>query len=295
MFGIGIYVHWTFLLLVGWVLLSSPGPNAVATGLYMVGLVVAVFGCVVLHELGHALTARYFGIGTRDITLYPIGGVARLERMSEKPWEEFWIAVAGPAVNVVIASLLLMVLLVGLVINPTLAVLPEIPATGVAQFLAQLMGINVFLVVFNLIPAFPMDGGRVLRALLALRMGQLRATEVAVPVGAVVGILAMAALALYSFEHGGTWNPMLFLIAFFVFLAGQQELYAVRIRARQRQAPPPLEVLPVVKPVNGTDLGHAGVLDLRPTISVYTWDPKSGGWIREPGSRPIPMQWGSSD
>src|SRR5205823_57044 len=135
-------------------------------------------------------------IGTRDITLYIIGGVARLERMSEKPWEEFWIALAGPAVNVAIAILLTTALLLGLLISPeNIVFVPQIPPTHVSQFFGHLIVINGFLVVFNLIPAFPMDGGRVLRALLALRLGQVRATEVAVPVGAVVGLLAMSALA----------------------------------------------------------------------------------------------------
>src|SRR5437588_12672293 len=105
-FGIGIYVHWSFLLLPAWAFLNNLGVGGLPLAFYVVALLCTVFGCVVLHELGHALMARRFGIGTRDITLYPIGRVARLERMSERPWEEFWIAVAGPAVNVVLFSLL---------------------------------------------------------------------------------------------------------------------------------------------------------------------------------------------
>src|SRR5207248_6306340 len=105
----GIYVHWTFLLLPAWVLLNNLG-GGLPVAVYLLTFVTSVFGCVVLHELGHALMARYFGIQTRDITLYPIGGIARLERMSEKPWEEFCIALAGPAVNVAIAACLFVLL-----------------------------------------------------------------------------------------------------------------------------------------------------------------------------------------
>jgi Zn-dependent protease len=281
-FGIGIFVHWSFLLLLGYVMLR-PGPQPLVSGL----LLVAMFGCVLLHELGHAMAARFFGIDTRDITLYIIGGVARLERMSEKPWEEFWIAVAGPAVNLLIAALLTMGLLASFLINPQSIVPPDLPMTHASQFIAALIAGNCLLFAFNLIPAFPMDGGRVLRALLALRMGQLRATEIAVPVGAVVGLLAMAGMA---FSFG---SPMPLLIGLFVVLAGQQELFGVRMRARQREAPP-LEVLPVVKPVNPGGRGPSPILDLSPTISVYTWDPKTGAWIRE-GNRPVRVQWGNTD
>ena len=234
------------------------------------------------------LAARFFGIATRDITLYIIGGVARLERMSEKPWEEFWIAIAGPAVNVLIAVVLTVGLLLGFLINPQNIFPLDLAATNVSQFIFRLILGNGILFAFNLLPAFPMDGGRVLRALLSLRMGQVRATEIAVPIGAAVGLLAMAGLAFLG--H----SPMPLLIGLFVVLAGQQELYAVRMRARQRQAPS-LEVLPVVKPVSPGGIGASPVLDLRPTISVYTWDAKTGVWIRESGRRPVRVQWGNTD
>jgi Zn-dependent protease len=283
-FGIGLYVHWSFLVLLGLVIVSAPPGSA----LYLSAVLVIMFGCVVLHELGHALTARYFGIKTESITLYVIGGVARLERMSDKPWEEFWIAVAGPAVNVGIAGLLLAALFVGLVVSPqSMVLIPEMPPAHVSQILVDLLGLNIALVVFNMLPAFPMDGGRVLRALLALRLGILRATEIAVPVGAVVGVVAMAAWTLLS----GSIMPL--LIGLFVFIAGQQELHALRMRARQAQRP--LEVLPVVKPVNPLTGAPSPVLDLRPTISVYAWDPKTGSWIREAGISPIRVQWGNTD
>jgi Zn-dependent protease len=285
-FGIGIYVHWTFLVLLALVIFSVPaGPNFLRSAFYLSGVLVAAFGCVVLHELGHALTARAFGIRTHSITLYIIGGVARLERMSEKPWEELLIAIAGPAVNVFIAIMLTAALVV---VDPqSIFQVPQMPPTQVSQFLVNLLGVNIMLVLFNMIPAFPMDGGRVLRALLALPLGIVRATEIAVPVGAVVGMLAMTGLTLYS----GSLMPL--LIGLFVFVAGQQELYAVRMRARQAQ--PPLEALPVVKPVNPLAGGPSAVLELRPTISVYAWDAKTGTWIREAGSRPVRVQWGNTD
>ncbi|MCC6773238.1 MAG: M50 family metallopeptidase, partial [Gemmatimonadaceae bacterium] len=168
--GISVYVHATFLLLIAWIGLSywraEQSIPAVVSGIVFI---LALFGCVVLHEFGHALTARRYGIRTRDITLYPIGGVARLERMPDEPRQELLVAVAGPAVNVVIAALLFLVLWLagGFVPFEQLSV-----ARG--NFLERLMVVNIWLVVFNLIPAFPMDGGRMLRAALAMRMDYAR-------------------------------------------------------------------------------------------------------------------------
>jgi Zn-dependent protease len=163
-FGIDVIVHWTFLLLIGLLvvgqLLTGAAWAAVAGS---TTLLVAVFLCVLLHEFGHALTARVFGIRTHDITLLPIGGLARLERIPETPWQEFWIALAGPAVNLAIVAVLLPV---AAALGGLQNLLPSnLPA---ASFLMQLISINVALVAFNLLPAFPMDGGCVLRALLAM-------------------------------------------------------------------------------------------------------------------------------
>src|SRR6266404_388564 len=145
-FGIGIFVHWTFFLLPALVLFSNLGLGGPGLALYALILVLAVFGCVVLHELGHALAARHFGIATRDITLYPIGGVARLERMSERPWEEFWIAVAGPAVNVVIAlGVWIALQLSGFLQGPA----PSY-AFGHGHLAVDLFQVNVVLVLFNM-------------------------------------------------------------------------------------------------------------------------------------------------
>jgi Zn-dependent protease len=164
--GIGVYVHVTFLMLVAWVavteLANGRGVRAMTNG---VALILAVFGIVVLHELGHALMAKRFGIRTRDITLLPIGGVARLERMPEKPSQELLVALAGPAVNVVLAAVLYAVLVLrGSFIAPWAA---EHSGTNILE---KLLWINVSLALFNLLPAFPMDGGRALRAALALRL-----------------------------------------------------------------------------------------------------------------------------
>jgi Zn-dependent protease len=177
-FGIGVYLHWTFFLLplfVAWWNLDHGWRTAGLAAL----LVCIIFACVILHEYGHALTARLFGIQTRDITMYPIGGMARLERMPDDPWEEFWIAVAGPAVNVVIAGMLLVIgLAAGIPLpHPNQDLFVRSPLQII--WWGVVFG-NVSLILFNLIPAFPMDGGRVLRAVLSPHFGQLRATEIAV-------------------------------------------------------------------------------------------------------------------
>src|SRR4051812_19749936 len=171
-FGIGLYVHWSFLLL----LLFVAYAGGLQSPVMSFGLIFGLFGCVLLHELGHALMARKFGIGTRDITLLPIGGVARLERMSEHPGEEIAIAVAGPLVNVVIAAVLWVGLeLVGL--SPwASAELLTYGGSLVDKLLVMLLSTNIMLVLFNMIPAFPMDGGRVFRAFLSIGFGRLRGT-----------------------------------------------------------------------------------------------------------------------
>jgi Zn-dependent protease len=209
--GIGVFVHWTFGLLIGWIFivhLSAGHPAAQALG--SVVFILTLFFCVVLHEFGHAFAARRYGIGTRDITLLPIGGVARLERMPEKPSQELVVALAGPAVNVVIAGVLFLALAtLGGVADWSLLRL------SMGSFWERLMVVNVMLALFNLLPAFPMDGGRVLRAVLSAHIGRRRATRIAARVGQGVAV-ALGLLGLVS-------NPFLVILAVFVFIGAQAE------------------------------------------------------------------------
>lgn len=260
-FGIDLFVHWTFWLLPAWVIFTREGSAEMLTLWMHMVLIVALFTCVVLHELGHALTARRFGIGTQSITLSPLGGVAQLERMSRNPWEEFCISIAGPLVNVVIAGILGVGLAVGLGVNPDLL------DTALGHFLGVVLFLNIVMIVFNLLPAFPMDGGRVLRALLASSMGLLPGTRVAVAVGTVVAALIGAGGLLVLV------NPWLLLIALFVIGAGHQELAMLEREERRRKRHEEEEAIPVIL-VPPTRL---------PTpsrhVTVWTWNPERGEWV----------------
>ena len=218
--GILIQVHWTFTLLIAWAVMvfASGGANLLGI-LKGVALLLAMFGCVVLHELGHALTAQRFNIHTKDITLLPIGGIARLERSPDEPIEEFFIAVAGPAVNVAIAALLW----TGLVLTDSLVPARSLLDFG-GPFFVQLMWINVVLVVFNLLPAFPMDGGRILRSLLAIPLEYGKATTIAAVLGQGMAIV-------FAFIALNPFNPFLLFIAVFVYMGARAEAQQVKLRS----------------------------------------------------------------
>lgn len=228
--GIGVYVHATFLLVILWVVSLHWGQDVTAI-VEGVAFVLSIFGCVVLHEFGHALAAKRYGIQTRDITLLPIGGVARLERMPDDPKQELVVAIAGPAVNVVIAAILYAILaIMGRVDLPERLASFEPFYLGAGSFLFNLMTVNIFLVVFNLIPAFPMDGGRVLRSLLATRMDYVRATNIAAGVGQFVAFL-FGIGGLTGFFGLTTPNPFLVFIALFVYIGAAQEAGMVQMKA----------------------------------------------------------------
>lgn len=225
--GIDVHVHATFWLLLVWIGLAQyRAGGSIAAVIPQLVFILAIFGIVVLHELGHALAARRYGIATRDITLLPIGGVARLERMPREPRQELVIALAGPAVNFALAGLLF----VGLAVTGHVASFADVAALD-AGFLnralvERLIGVNLWLGGFNLIPAFPMDGGRVLRAALAMRSGNYaRATELAARIGRVFALL-FGVLGLFV-----VGNPFLVFVALFVWLGAAGEAAAVQTSA----------------------------------------------------------------
>ena len=221
-FPIGVFmgtvlrVHVTFFLLLAWIGGSAWFAGGPTAALGAIIFIVLLFACVVLHEFGHVIAARRYGVRTPDITLLPIGGVARLERIPEKPMQELVVALAGPAVNVAIAAVLLVVL--GGILPPESM---ELSNPGV-DLIARLATVNIFLALFNLIPAFPMDGGRVLRALLAHWLGYARGTRIAATVGQVVAF-GFGFLGLFG-------NPLLLFIALFVYLGATAEAHAAQMR-----------------------------------------------------------------
>ena len=219
--GIDLYLHPTFLL----ILFMPPILGPAHAGLSLV-LLLAAFGCVLLHEFGHALMARQLGIETEDITLYPIGGVARLRRMPKSPGAELLIALAGPAVNLAIAAGLGAITLLGLLGA-------DAASTLLGVFVVELLVVNVGLAVFNLIPAFPMDGGRVLRAALSGWLGRVTATRIAASLGRALAIIFGVA-GLCSVPSHWMWIPL----AAFIYLAAGAELASVEHEERRQAYQP---------------------------------------------------------
>jgi stage IV sporulation protein FB len=223
--GTTVRIHLTFLLLLLWIGGSGFAHGGAREAMASIVFVCLLFLCVLLHEFGHVAAARRYGVRTPDITLLPIGGVAEMERIPEKPQEELVVALAGPAVNLGIAALLFLAL-GGL---PPMQAAAELHSPG-QGILERLAWVNVTLFLFNLIPAFPMDGGRVLRAFLAFRMGHVKATQRAATVGQVVAF-GLGLLGLF----GG--NPLLVFIALFVYLGASSEAHAVKMREVGRGVP----------------------------------------------------------
>ncbi|MBM3289395.1 MAG: site-2 protease family protein [Candidatus Hydrogenedentes bacterium] len=220
LFGIAVYIHWTFVILLGWIAIEHLQSDA-SVAQFVVGVVsiAVLFGVVLLHELGHSLMARRFGIETKDITLLPIGGLARLERMPDKPHQEFWVAIAGPAVNVGLALIAYIVLAV----QNGHGVVPDALSVHTA-LVERFYAVNVYLVLFNMLPAFPMDGGRVLRALLASRLPYAKATRIAASIGQGMALL-------FVFAGVMTGNFMLLFIALFVWLGAEGEASMAQVKS----------------------------------------------------------------
>ena len=252
-FNIPVRVHWSFGLLILFVIYVGKTRDASWMNIAFFGFfVLALFFCVLLHEFGHALSAQYFGVSTRDITLLPIGGMARLDKLPDNPIHEFVVAIAGPAVNLVIFGLLSVVLYFGYHLSFNTNDLlhfttNRIILNPIAGFLSSLLHANLILAAFNMIPAFPLDGGRVLRALLSLPLGRAKATAWAVFLGQSVAIgffiYALLPLGLGLLPENSEWHdiiywsfqPVLMFISFFVIYTARHEYQQVLLEQAMSQ------------------------------------------------------------
>jgi Zn-dependent protease len=246
--GIPVKIHWSFGLLLLWVAYeSSKGGFEPLIVVIAIGIVLSIFFCVILHEFGHALTARKFGVKTFDIIMTPIGGIARLERMPEGKGQEFWVAIAGPIVNFLIVGLICLGFLIFKgewlpVFSPSFWSFEE-SEPGYFKFILLANG---YLGVFNLIPAFPMDGGRILRSLLSLRMERSKATQIA--------SLAGQGIAVIMFGIGMVRaQPTLALIGVFIFFAARQENLVLQRQTKMTKT----KARDIMQPLN--HLLHAGM------------------------------------
>lgn len=215
--GIKIKVHWTFFFLILWiVLIEIKGGGNIDSILFNIAFVLAVFVCVVLHELGHALTAKRFGINTKNITLLPIGGMASLEKIPDSPKQEILITLAGPLVNLLIVLFLYFIIPIQDLMDQNITESFETMSNfTLKNFLFYLFIVNIALILFNIIPAFPMDGGRILRALLATKVDRIKATQIAASIGQFIAVLFLLIGLLYY--------PILIFIALFIFLGAYGE------------------------------------------------------------------------
>lgn len=262
-FGVAVRIHWSF-----WILPLAIGIASLRQGpmnaAIMVGIVLLFYVCVVLHEYGHILMARYFGVRTRDIIVTPLGGIARMERMPDRPGEEILIAIAGPSVNVVIATVLgVLLLLIGR--GPSAALVAQSIVGSWTDVMLLLMFGNIGMAMFNLLPAFPSDGGRIVRAFLAMFIDRLPATQVAVGLGTVVA----ACLALFGLFNGAFQLPLIAILFAFI---GQMELRMVRRQEEMkgRVWTESREVAP-----NHAAMLTAPELD----FSGYSWDARLAAWV----------------
>jgi Zn-dependent protease len=230
-FGIKLRIHLTFFLLLVFVFVTDIKEGYKQAGLSVL-FVCAIFTCVVIHELSHSLVARRFGREPKSIMLLPIGGVATIDMMPTKPSQEIAISIVGPVTNIVIAILL--ALFGGM--KMAVALTNQSNLTVSQIFITDLIVANIVLAVFNLIPALPMDGGRIFRSILALKFGFLRATLWAVTIGKVI--------ALFFIALGFFYNPWLALIGFFVFAGANNEKQQAIYLTMLAQRPPDLTMPP---------------------------------------------------
>lgn len=262
-FSIDVRIHWTFWIVPAAVFFYTfnKGWRVVA---FSEALAFAILGCVLLHEYGHALMARYFGCRTRDIIMTPLGGIARLEKMPETPVQEILVALAGPAVNVIIAGPMLMALtLFG---EPLTAVTNKgVVVATIWDFLWLLAYGNAGLAMFNMLPAFPSDGGRVLRAVLNLFVNRVTATQAA----AYLGIFVAVGLGVLGLVTGNLQLPLIAVLFAFI---GQMELQMVKRQEERRgqiwvesQRIPSHYVHQFVAP--------------EPGFSGYAWEPRLQMWV----------------
>lgn len=218
---IKVFVHWTFLILLAYIIFIgvSAGHNMSQIGWHLL-FILTIFVCVILHEFGHALTGRRFGFRTKDIVLLPIGGLARFEKLPENPKQEFLIAIAGPAVNFLIAALIF------IVVRPSIHFMLNLDISSIngSNFFTLLWMVNLMLGLFNLIPAFPMDGGRIFRAFLSMFQPRDKATRIAALIGQVLAIAFILA--------GVFYNPFLVLIGIFIIISGSSESTLVDTQVR---------------------------------------------------------------